>query len=108
MDLEESIAADERAMDKIATALTRIAIVMEKRFEKEYPVKAKVQDATITYIPSDEEKLQESQGVTGESDEEWIGLHEREVLEQSAKKSPAKPRGSSKRIPPQAPRNKRR
>lgn len=77
------IEEDERAMVKIASALTRIAIVMEKRYEKEYPTKTP-RDATITKLKSEEDELRESQGATGESLDDWltdpVGPREREVL----------------------------
>lgn len=95
------------ALEGIATALTEWVKIEAQRFEKEYPPKREPREALVTYIPTEEEELQRDQGASGESQDEWIGLREREVLEQSSKKSPAQPRGSSKRISPQSPKGKR-
>ena len=74
-------------MTKIAFALDRVATIMEKRFEKEYPVKTP-RDATVTHIKSEEDELRESQGGTGEPLDEWlsdVGPRERELIEKKKK-----------------------
>jgi len=91
VDIEQQMARDERAMERIATAVESIADSLadwcklsQARFDKKYPVKANVRDATITRTPSDEDKLLESLGGTNEPLEEWVGLREQEVIASEA------------------------
>ena len=87
MDIEQQMARDEQAMERIASALEQISkslatwcILESAKFDKQYPVKANVRDATITRTPSDEDKLLESLGATNEPLEDWIGLREQQVV----------------------------
>jgi hypothetical protein len=90
--LEESIERDERAMERLASAaeliasnLTLFVRLLNQWYERTYPVKGPVTDATITRIPTAEDKLRQEQGDTGEKTvEEWIGPRER-VLAKSSK-----------------------
>ena len=82
--LDDSMHREERAvraLEGIADALTSWVKLEQARFEKEYPVKVS-KDVTITKIPSDEDRLRESLGDTGEPLAEWldIGDREREVI----------------------------
>jgi hypothetical protein len=75
------------ALEWFASALTRIATVMENRYHRDFPSKPAARDAIITRVPSPEDKLKEDLGSTGESEEEWIGLREQELLNQSGQDS---------------------
>ena len=67
------------AFEQIAANLGSIARTMEVRFQKDYPLKKPVRDADITYIPTEEERLREEQGQTGErTTEDWTSLGPRE------------------------------
>jgi len=101
LDIEQQMARDERAMERIATALDQISkslaawcILESAKFDKHYPVKANVRDATITRTPSDEDKLLESLGATDEPLEEWIGLREQQVVLEKIAQGSASPRPS--------------
>jgi len=101
LDIEQKVAKDERAMERIATALEQIAkslaawcILESAKFDKQYPVKANVRDATITRTPSDEDKLLESLGATNEPLEEWIGLREQQVVLEKIAQGSTSPRPS--------------
>lgn len=76
------------SLEKIAEALTRLAVVAEHAVYRQFPIKREAEDATITRIPTDEDKLRESLGDTGETFDEWIGLREQEVI--SGKSAPPK------------------
>jgi hypothetical protein len=88
-DIEEAIDKDERAMERVANALESIAeslaawcILSQARFDRDYPAKREPRDITLTRIPSEEDKIKESQGATEETTDEWldIGPRERELL----------------------------
>jgi len=67
------------ALSNCASALSRMASVMEADFAKRYPEKPGARDATVSYIPTREEQLREDQGHTGEpSLAEWTSLGRRE------------------------------
>jgi hypothetical protein len=66
------------AVELIGASLASIALVMQARYEKDYPAKKEPTDATITHRQTDEEALQAGQGASDESDEEWIGHRERD------------------------------
>lgn len=71
------------SLEKIAEALTRLAVVAEHAAYRQFPIKREAEDATITRLPTDEDKLRESLGDTGETFDEWIGLREQELLDKS-------------------------
>ena len=82
--------------EQIADALTRLATIAEKWFEKQYAPKRNpldVRDALVTAIPTPEERLRTDQGATGEATtEEWIGNREQKAIEEErARNSAAKP-----------------
>lgn len=86
VDILAGIEEDERAMERIATALTRIAIVMEARLANEFPPKHAPRESTFSRIPSSEDRLKAAQGSTGEATiEEWteLGPRERELVEKA-------------------------
>ena len=67
------------AFQSISISLSRIAIVMERESAIKYPAKKAPAEPTITYIPTDEERLKEEQGQTGEATTaEWTSLGPRE------------------------------
>jgi len=87
LDIEQQMARDERAMERIAATLESIAesvaawcILSQARFDREYPAKREPRDADITRVPSAEDKLLESLGATDEPLEEWVGLREQQVV----------------------------
>jgi hypothetical protein len=85
-DFDASIAAE----GKIADALDRLATVAEKWYQKTFPEKHDVRDATITHIESDEEKeLRETLGGSESTLEEWqeLGPRERAFSESLKKRS---------------------
>jgi hypothetical protein len=57
----------------------------KKRFELEHPTKPDARDATVSHIKSPIDQLRESQGATGETDEEWgtLGPREKQFLTRS-------------------------
>ena len=69
------------ACEKIADALERLATIHEKRLAHDFPPRREPREAVITTIPSPEDELRESQGATGEPLEEWLGEHEKELLD---------------------------
>ena len=88
-EIGDSIDADERAMEKLARSMERIATVMENRYAQEYPEKRDVRDATITRIPNEEDRIRENHGASSQPLEEWInelGPREREVLGKETRK----------------------
>ena len=67
------------ALELIGTALGLIAKIMERDSYLKYPEKKPPTEPTVTYIPTDEERLKEDQGQTGESTtQEWTSLGPRE------------------------------
>ena len=75
---------DERALERIADALNRLADVAEKFYSALYPVKRPVPESVVTVVTSDEEKELEAniQGTESTLDE-WreLGPREREFVE---------------------------
>ncbi len=91
-DFEEGIDADARAMERLARAFERIADTLDcwykwevQRYNNEHLAKSPPRDGIVTRIPSEIERLRESQGATGETDEDWgsLGNREREFLSRS-------------------------
>ena len=70
------------SLQKIADSLSIIAWDYHRRYEKEYPEKPGVREALVTKIPDDEEALREAQGQSGEPIEEWVGIHEKQFLDE--------------------------
>jgi hypothetical protein len=96
VDILKAMEEDDRAMQRMASAfeviadtLTAMYNLQQARFDKDFPSKPQVREALVTKIKSDEDVLRESQGSTGESDEQWldIGEREREFLKKHAAKS---------------------
>jgi hypothetical protein len=88
--IDQSMSHEERAvqaLESIAEALTLYAKIEGQRYEREYPSKPDARDATITRVQSADDRLRESQGVTGEPEEEWFGLREQEVIDKLRKAS---------------------
>ena len=91
--ISASLSQEERAVrafEDIAEALTSWVKLCQQRFEKEYPVK-EPREAVVTHVKSEEERLRESQGATGEPIEQWgelndddLGPRERELLKKKA------------------------
>ncbi len=77
------------ALEKLAEEQHKANVIEQARFDKEYPPKKEVQDVTITHIKTEEERLREDQGDTGESDEEWIGAREQRFEEEQRKRRTA-------------------
>lgn len=71
------------ALEWLAAGLIRCATIMEKRYASEFPTKPAPRDATITRVPSAEDRLKENLGSTGEEGDEWFGLREKELLDRS-------------------------
>lgn len=80
-DILKGIEEDVRAMERIAAALERCAIVMEKRLAKDYPEHVK-RDAIITKYVSPAESIQASLHAPPEEIEEALGLRERKFVEE--------------------------
>jgi len=87
IDLMESLERDQsafermaRSMEDIRDVLTHWVNIEQKRFDKEYPAKREPKDATITHIPTAEDRLKEEQGASEEPIEEWTGLREQEFI----------------------------
>lgn len=75
MALDEVINHEERAvvaLEVIGDALTQWVKLEQAKFDKLYPVKVP-RDATVTTVKSEEGKLKESLGDTGESLDDWLG-----------------------------------
>jgi hypothetical protein len=89
---------DERAMARMASAFEEIADTLtawykldQQRFEKEFPVKVKPEDATVTTIASDEDALREAQGASSEPLEEWTGQREQEFILKRTREAAKRP-----------------
>lgn len=74
--IQERIAT---ALELIGDSLAAIAKVVERESQVKYPPKKAPTEPTITHILTDEERLREEQGQTGESTtEDWTSLGPRE------------------------------
>ena len=74
---ERYVAAQEKMAENfeyIAGALEAIATIQEATFAKVYPEKVAPAEATITHVKTEEERLRESQGSTGEPLVDWVSL----------------------------------
>ncbi len=65
------------AFRDIGASLYLLQQVARDLYNKQYPVRGKVDDATITHVQTEEERLRESQGYSEEDDEAWLGRRER-------------------------------
>lgn len=75
-EIEERLAL---AFEAIAESLAAIATVLERESALKYPYKKAPREPLITYIPTDEERLKQDQGQTGEATTaEWTTLGPRE------------------------------
>lgn len=74
---------EERYIAALESIAKNFARYVSCRFPER---KREVTDATVTRIPSDEDRLREELGDTGESTtEEWLGLREKAFVEAEAK-----------------------
>jgi hypothetical protein len=91
-----------QALEALAEALQRCAIVFEKRYAQEYPDKPNVRDARITHPPTSEERAKSRlSGDTSQSIEEWTaGPCEREFDEREKNTAEAKPASPGRKTPP--------
>jgi hypothetical protein len=79
--ITESIGHEERAvraLEDMAEALTSAVKLGQAWFDKLYPIKP-AREAIVTHVKTEEERLRESQGNTGESIDEWAELDEPEL-----------------------------
>lgn len=76
----EAFTAIGSALRDISAAIRLRYMVEREMFNKLYPAKGEVRDATITHPQTTEEKVRQSQGATDETDEEWIGRREQKIL----------------------------
>lgn len=66
-DLGDSLDRDTRAMEKLASAMERIATVLENRFAKEYPEKV---NKVAEIVPT--ERKSREQELSDKADPEWF------------------------------------
>jgi len=105
LDIEEMAARDERSMERIASALSMMALsfttcvtLLQRVLDHDYPAKREARDVDLTHIPSDQDKLLEDLGATDEPLDEWIGLREQQVLDQGSQTSSSRrPSGTEKK-----------
>jgi len=86
----EGLERDERALEKAAQALTRLATIAEKFFDKLYPEKKLVRDAIVTVVRTPAEAdLEETIQGSEPTLEQWkdIGSREQAFLEKEAAKT---------------------
>jgi hypothetical protein len=85
----ELLERDERALEKAADALERLATIAEKFFEKLYPEKKVARDAVITTVrTAAEEELEETIQGSEPTLEQWkdIGPREKAFIEGQKKR----------------------
>lgn len=85
----EALERDERALEKLAGALDRLATIAEKWFERNYPERTSVRPAIITTVQTAEEKeLAESIQGSESTLEQWrdIGPREQAFLDREKTK----------------------
>ena len=107
--LEEGFAKDERALERLAVAFERIATVAEKWYERVYPVKPVPQDAIVTRVPTDEDRLranlhgpEKTLSKWLEPPAEWAGPREKEFLKSGPRpKRAAKTQKDGSTAPPE-------
>lgn len=68
------------AYDFMAGSLEAIATTLAQHHAKTFPSKRTPAEATISRVPTDEDKLKESQGSTPGSLKEWTTLDEEEEI----------------------------
>jgi len=79
------------SFEKMATALEGVCEIYRQEFSRRYPKRGEVREAVITHVPSEEDRIRESQGATDQTLSEWlteqfgeggdVGDREREWLE---------------------------
>lgn len=74
------------SQERIADVLEEFAKLFQQWFDKVYPQRPEVRDATITKVPSEEDKIRDIHGPDVD-EEEFIGELEREIINQSRKGS---------------------
>src|SRR5690349_7689649 len=105
-DIDRSLSHEERAVvafERIADALTAYANIEAERFKRQYPERREPREATVTHIPTEEDKLRANLHGPEKTLKEWLqpGSFERkfEHSESARKKkesgSPAAPQGKS-------------
>jgi hypothetical protein len=72
-DNRDSYVEIAKALNRIADAFTATYALQREAFQKQYPVRKEVVDATVTHRQTEEERLREAQGATDETDAEWVG-----------------------------------
>jgi hypothetical protein len=84
----ELLERDERALEKAAEALTRLATIAEKFFDKMYPERKLVREAVVTVVRTPAEAdLEETIQGSERTLDEWkeIGPREEAFLKKAAK-----------------------
>lgn len=61
------------SFEKLAAAAEGLNEIQRRTFEKTFPERKEARDAILTRVPSEEDRLREAQGASGESLEEWLG-----------------------------------
>jgi hypothetical protein len=90
----ELLERDERALEKIASALDRMATIAEKFFDRLYPEKHVVRPATVTVVRTPAEAdLEETIQGSEPTLEQWkdIGPREKAFLEKEQAAKTTKP-----------------
>lgn len=80
---ERIVAAIEKiadAYDFMAGSLEAIATTIAQHHAKTFPSRRTPAEATISRVPTDEDKLKETQGATGETLKDWTTLDEEEEI----------------------------
>jgi len=66
------------SFESIASALEGLNETYRRHFEKLYPERKEVREAIVTRVPSEEDRIREAHGNTGEPLDEWLSDVERE------------------------------
>jgi hypothetical protein len=79
-----------RSFDRIALTVEKFYSLAEKVYEKHYPQPKAIRDAVVHRKPTEEERIREEQGATGEALYEWLtglGRREKEITETGSTKN---------------------
>lgn len=89
-----------QSFEKIADALGDLRVIQHRRYIRDYPEQRKPREAVITRIKTDEDLAKERQGATDEpigkwlstgfEEEAFVGVREREFLEEQKRDASAK------------------
>ena len=60
------------AFEQIATALTGTRDTQKRQFDKQWPKRKKVREATYSRVPTEEDRIRENQGASSGSLEDWL------------------------------------